>query len=87
MNAAQANAAVDLLRQPLPDREREIYTDLSGIMLLDDSGGQPIEAYDDVTACHFFLKWLHQQRQQSAKRLEVQTRRNAFTVIDGGHTC
>lgn len=56
--------AIALLRQPIRDRDRQLYHGTGGILLLDDGGGEPIDCFDDVTAVHYFLKWLDQARSE-----------------------
>lgn len=68
---------IEVLAQPIADREREFYPHCDGAMLLDDSGGQPVERFDDATAVHYFLIWLRAQRAQSVVRM----RRRSMVVV------
>ena len=78
------NAAIALLKAPIQDRKREIYHDLGGIMLLDDSGGESIESFDDHTAIHYFLKWLDATREAKRKSDTIQWRRAGIKLVKGG---
>jgi len=78
------NEAVKMLLKPIQDRPRELYHDLGGILLIDDGGGQPIEVFDDATAVHFFLVWLHSRRETAAHSSDIRTRRAKFNLLKGG---
>ena len=54
--------AIALLAAPINDRPREFYPCLDSVLLLDDSGGECVTSFDDATAVHYFLKWLHEER-------------------------
>lgn len=54
--------AIALLAAPINDRPREFQPFLDHILLLDDSGGECVTRFDDVTAVHYFLQWLHEER-------------------------
>ena len=54
--------ALALLAAPINDRPREFQPFLDHILLLDDSGGECVTRFDDATAVHYFLKWLHEER-------------------------
>lgn len=77
--------ALELLRQPLADRERQLYHGAGGILLLDDGGGEPIDCFDDVTAVFHFLRWLDDVRaDRQAEAQEVaarKARRAALRVV------
>ena len=60
--AAALLLAVELLAAPIKDRPREFFPCVDDVLLLDDSGGTPITSFDDATAVHYFLKWLHEER-------------------------
>ena len=80
----QLQAAIEVLRQPIVDRPREFYTDLRGITLIDDSGGESIESFEDATAVHYFLRWMDQQRKaRQAERLVV-INRSQIKLLKGG---
>jgi hypothetical protein len=81
--SAQLQAAVDQLRQPLQETcKRGIFNDLSGIMLSDESGAEPIECTDDVTAVHFFIAWLEARRKDRVRDAEVKRRRSALALVE-----
>ena len=80
---AQLQAAVYLLRQPIQDRPRAVHTDPAGLMLIDDSGGEPIESFDDVTACHYFLVWLDRQRQARETCRQIAFKRSCIKLVKG----
>ena len=76
--------ALEILRRPLQDREREFFPVLGGALLIDDGGGTPVECFDDITAVHFFLRWLDDSREQRAARFEVERRRASIKLVAGG---
>ena len=76
--------ALEILRRPLQDREREFFPVLDGALLIDDGGGMPVECFDDADAVHYFLKWLDNSRVQRAARFEVERRRASITLVKGG---
>ena len=76
--------ALEILRRPLQDREREFFPVLGGALLIDDGGGMPVESYDDATAVHYFLRWLDDSREQRAARFEVERRRASIALVKGG---
>lgn len=76
--------AVAMLRASIPDRPREFWVGDTGVMLLDDSGGSPIEVFDDITACHYFLVWLDARRTERESQFKVQSRRAAIALVKGG---
>lgn len=82
--AAQVAAALDVLRQPIQDRPREFWTGDNCAMLIDDGGGQPIEAFDDATAVHHFIAWLDARRAARTVLFEVQARRAGIKLVKGG---
>lgn len=73
--------AAALLRQPIADRDRSMWVMGDSLMLLDESGGEAIESFDDATACHYFLQWLHESREQIRKRHAVQANRSTFKLV------
>lgn len=77
--------ALEILRRPLQDREREFFPHVGGALLIDDGGGMPVECYDDATAVHFFLRWLDDSREQRAARFEVERRRASIKLVGGDH--
>lgn len=93
---AQLQAAVELLRQPIHGADDQgVFFDLSGIHMTDNSGGRPIEYFDDVTAVHNFLVWLDLRRLALAKDIEKAeqeheaarqraVRRSSMKVVKGG---
>jgi hypothetical protein len=83
---AQLQAAIDLLRQPIQDRPREVYTDLAGVTLIDDSGGEPIECFEDATAVHYFLKWMDMQRKARETVRQTAIARSRIKLVKGGHS-
>ena len=79
--------AVRAIARPLNDRPREVWPHAGGIMLLDDSGGVCIAAFDDATALHFFLVWLREQRALRSAMLKAHDsairRRRAIKLVRG----
>jgi hypothetical protein len=81
----QLQAAIEVLRQPIQDRQRNILIDPSGIiMLADDSGAEPIESFDDVTVCHHILIHLDIQRQARELARQLAIKRSSFKLVAGG---
>jgi hypothetical protein len=74
--------ALALLREPFPDRERNLWHDCGGIILIDDGGGECITSFDDATAVFYFLKWYDQQRERQRKADNVWRRRKGFRLIE-----
>ena len=62
MTRRAVEKALALLAAPINDRPREFQPFLDHILLLDDSGGECVTSFDDATAVHYFLKWLHEER-------------------------
>lgn len=83
MSAAQIAAAVEVLRQPIPDRDRELCMSYHGLMLVDETGGSVVESFDDATACHYFLKWLQERRRD----FHAHTNRAGFKLVKGAQSC
>jgi intergrase/recombinase len=83
MTAPKLAAAVALLRQPIQDRDREFCMSYHGLMLVDENGGAVVESFDDATACHYFLKWLHERR----RAFYAHTNRAGFKLVKGEQSC
>lgn len=84
---SKLNAAVELLRQPIQDRHRSLHSFVDSILLVDDSGGGCIEYFDDATACHYFIVWLHERRAANEKQRAVERNRATFKLVQGGQSC
>lgn len=67
---------------PAADRPRELWTDCSGILLVDDGGGMPVENFDDGVAVEAFLAWLKRRRAERDRKVEVARRRQEFRLIE-----
>ncbi|CAM3885072.1 hypothetical protein [Roseateles saccharophilus] len=65
----------------LADRPRELHTDCAGILLVDDGGAAPIEAFDDETAICAFVDWLHHRRAERDRESVVARRRHEFRLV------
>lgn len=53
-------------------------------MLSDNSGAEPVECFDDATACHYFLKWLDQRRQEREANRQAAMKRSSIKLVKGG---
>lgn len=74
---AQAHSSAGRL-----DRPRELHTDCSGILLLDEGGGMPIELFPDPVAVAAFVSWLHRRRTARDRESAVARRRTGFRVVE-----
>lgn len=67
---------------PAADRPRELWTDCSGILLVDEGGGTPVENFDDGVAVEAFLAWLKRRRADRDRETAVARRRQEFRLIE-----
>lgn len=72
------------LMEPIKGKTRKLYVFDREMMLLDKAGGVAIEEFDDPTAVHYFLQWLHAQRVVAELRKSNKTRHRTGASLKGG---
>jgi hypothetical protein len=70
--------------EPIKGKTRKLYVFDREMMLLDKAGGVAIEEFDDPTAVHYFLQWLHAQRVVAELRKSNKTRHRTGASLKGG---
>ena len=73
--------AVRQLARKIKDRERAMWHPPGTILLIDDGGGEPITSFDDATACHYFLRWLRDERAETARQWKIAARRRQIRSV------
>lgn len=75
--------AVEILSLPLKDRPRWLEIHGKTLLLGDDSGGERVESFDDVTAVYFFLLWLRHSRAEMVREAVASERRAKLRMVRG----
>jgi hypothetical protein len=70
--------------EPIKCKTRKLYVFDREMMLLDKAGGVAIEEVDDPTAVHYFLQWLHGQRELAEVRKSSITKHRTGSSLKGG---
>ncbi len=79
-------SALQTLMEPIKGKTRKLYVFDREMMLLDKAGagGVPIQEVDDATAVHYFLQWLHGQRELAEVRKSNITKHWTGSSLKGG---
>jgi hypothetical protein len=77
-------SALQTLMEPIKGKTRKLYVFDREMMLLDKAGGVAIEEVDDPTAVHYFLQWLHGQRELAEVRKSSITKHRTGSSLKGG---
>ncbi len=77
---------LQMLMSPIKGETRKLYVFDREMILLDKAGagGVPIQEVDDATAAHYFLEWLHGQREVAELRKSNKTRHRTGASLKGG---
>jgi hypothetical protein len=77
-------SALQTLREPIKGKTRKLYVFDREMMLMDKVGGVAIEEVDGAPAVHYFLHWLHAQREVAELRKSNMTRCRTGASLKGG---